>query len=112
MTNSELILKLVEMLLESEKNKEKQSTNIQHGQDNDQYISNQKEIVNCRYYLFFIKNKRDTLFAVVSLFSNMTFLSLVDFLTINSLLYKQYIVNIKIEKTGNWYILLSNLFTL
>ncbi len=39
MTNAELILKLVEMLIESEK-KQKVEANEQNGQSKDQYISN------------------------------------------------------------------------
>ena len=35
MSNAELILKLVEMLLESEKRKEDKTTNMQHSQDKD-----------------------------------------------------------------------------
>ena len=35
MTNAELILKLVEMLIESEKKNQSQSTNLQNGQSQD-----------------------------------------------------------------------------
>ena len=40
MTNAELILKLVEMLIESEKKQEAQA-NVQNSQSKDQYIANQ-----------------------------------------------------------------------
>ena len=42
MTNAELILKLVEMLIESEKKQIATKTNNQKSQAEDQYIANQK----------------------------------------------------------------------
>ena len=43
MTNAELILKLVEMLIESEKKQNATKTNNQKSQAEDQYIANQKK---------------------------------------------------------------------
>ena len=42
MTNAELILKLVEMLIKSEKKQNAIKTNNQKSQAEDQYIANQK----------------------------------------------------------------------
>ena len=42
MTNAELILKLVEMLIKSEKKQNATKTNNQKSQAEDQYIANQK----------------------------------------------------------------------
>ena len=59
------------MLLESEKKQKAETANEQLGKDRDQkYIANQRRYSNLPLlYLFicFIKNKRDTLFATVSL---------------------------------------------
>lgn len=67
MTNAELILKLVEMLIEAEKKQQAEKANGQNGQSRDYYITNHKGIVTSICYSFiFMQNKRDAFFHCTS----------------------------------------------
>ena len=76
MTNAELILKLVEMLIESEK-KQEAKANEQNGQGKDQYISNHKGVVTsiCYSFIFLCKTK-EMPSSIASLSNYMTFAEL------------------------------------
>ncbi len=68
MTNAELILKLVEMLIESEKKQNAQTANEQTGQTKDKYITSQKGVVAsiCYSFLLYITKEMPSSIAPLS----------------------------------------------